>query len=193
MKSYKFDDIEDWLAALSEGRPVAIMPTPMAAEVLDESASALSKKLKNEIVPSISIGDRTLLSADWVNGEVVKAGRLFDDTKTILERVARRGSIIFYGDLMAELDMSWQSPPDRKKIGMVLGDISAASLEEEGIFLSSIVHRKGAAPTHPGPGYIGLLKILKDEDDVIDYDPEEDEMEMIARHMANVWKHYKSN
>ena len=54
-----FEDTEEWLCALTKGLPVAIMPNPLAAGALGESANAISKKVKNGHVP---------VRTSWRNG-----------------------------------------------------------------------------------------------------------------------------
>jgi hypothetical protein len=187
-----FEDTEEWLCALTKGLPVAIMPNPLAAGALGESANAISKKVKNGHVPVITIGERRYISADFV-AERVEAERVLKASiMRKLERVARNGATIFYGELMKMVGMRWQSPPDRAKIGVFLGEISRKTFEEDGIFLSALVHRKGPEPTSPGPGYRDLIESMSNDYDDLGFDPEEDQEIMLDRHMSAVWKHYSA-
>ncbi|CTQ33136.1 hypothetical protein [Jannaschia rubra] len=185
-----FEETEGWLRALTKGLPVAIMPNPLAAEALGESSNAISKKVKNGDVPVITIGERRYISADFVAERVEAERALKASIIHKLEHVARNGATIFYGELMEMVGMKWQSPPDRSKIGYILGAISRKTFEEEGILLSALVHRKGPEPTSPGPGYRELMASLREDHDDLDFDPEEDQEIMLDRHMSAVWKHY---
>lgn len=189
----EFEDVATWLTAVAEGRAVAIMPSSLASEALDESANALTKKLKNGAIPAIVIGGRSFISADFVNDELVKRRQVLDCVQKNVERVARRRGKIFYGELMEAVGMSWQNPPDRSKIGVLLGELSRWSYKKHGVFLSSIVHRKTPDPTSPGPGYMTLVENIAREYENVDFDPNEDESTMLQRHMEAVWDHYARN
>lgn len=188
-----FKDVKSWLTAVSEGQPVAIMSSNLASSALGESASALSKKLKSGEIARISIEKVNYISAHYVHQVLTDRRQTWADVVAILERVARRKAVIFYGDLMGEVGMRWQSPPDRNTIGHLLGQISRQSYLKNGILLSAIVHRKGPPPTHPGPGYIGLLQSMDEEIAGFDYDPEEDEEDIIDRHVKAVWDFYETH
>ncbi|MFZ7090820.1 hypothetical protein [Primorskyibacter sp. 2E233] len=188
----EFDDTAAWLKALTKGLPVAIMPNSLAAEVLGESSNAISKKVKKGDVAVISIGKNRYISADYVHDLVDKGIQRKALIIKGLERVARNGSTIFYGELMEMADMNWKSPPDRAKIGAILGKISRESYEEDGILLSSLVHRKGPEPTSPGPGYITLIEGMSDDYDDPDLYDEDDLDAVIGRHMEAVWEHYQA-
>ncbi|MDZ7907909.1 MAG: hypothetical protein U5N10_06715 [Gemmobacter sp.] len=190
---HEYKTVEAWLADLTAGRRTAIIPATLAAEALGETANAFTKRLKSGDLPTIKIGERTYLSADYVADEIKKKLRQSADIREHVERVARRGGKIFYGELMDLVGMSWKSPPDRKRIGHLLGELSRDTFKQQRIFLSSIVHRKAAEPTGPGPGYFDLITGLADEHDDVDYIPGEDEQGMTERHMKAVWAFYKKN
>lgn len=189
----EFDTPAAWLIACSEGQPVAIMPASLAAEVLGESANALTKKLKRGDIPCIIISERRFIPAEYVHEEATKAKQVFNKLRHEVERVARRRSKIFYGDLMQLVEMRWQSPPDRTKIGFLLGELSRWSFKRHGILLSSIVHRKSPEPTTPGPGYMTLVTELAKECAGLALQPGEDEAALLKRHMAAVWDHYSKS
>lgn len=189
----KFETAEDWLAALMKGEPVAEVPPSLAEELLGESKDALRKKLKNGTIPRIEIDGSFYIPATYVHEELRRHRHAFETLKAELEKIARAQGTVFYGEIMERVGMNWQSPPDRKRIGILLGEILDWSYDAHGIFLTSIVHRKSAAPTHPGPGYFPLVAAWKEEDSDVDYDPDEDEHEMLARHMKAVWDYYRKN
>ncbi len=188
-----YETAEDWFDAIAKGESADISPLPLAAEALGESQDALRKKLKKGTIPQIVIGDTIHLPVSYVTEELRRHRRALETLKVALEKVARDQKTIFYGELMEMIGMSWQSPPDRSRIGVLLGEILDWSYDTHGIFLTSIVHRKSAAPTHPGPGYFPLVAAWKEEDDDVDYDPDADEHEMLNRHMKAVWDHYRKS
>lgn len=189
--SNTFPTVDAWLQAYSRGQPVAIMPSALAAEALGVSANAVTKNLKAGSIPSITIDERRYISADYVHLQVTEAEHVLERISIEIERVARLRKSIFYGELMGHVGMNSQNPRDRMKIGELLAQISRKSFEENGVFLSSIVHRKGAAPTSPGPGYMPLIAEIAEEYDGVDYDPEEDEVGILQRHMEAVWDYYE--
>ena len=81
-------------------------------------------------------------------------------------------------ELMELVEMNWQSPPDRLKIGSLLGEISRESYELYGILLSSLVHRKGPEPqrsrgSKPSPHvHAGLAAPLRPRDCALEGQPD---------------------
>jgi hypothetical protein len=185
-----FETIREWLEASAAGRPVAIMPNSLAAEALGETPNALAKKLKRDDFPKIVIEDKAYVSADYVHERCREMAQKLEEIRRIVERVAARGNKIVYSELMESVGLNWRSPPDRTRIGALLGDLSHWSWENHGVLLSSIVHRKTSEPTSPGPGYVVLLEQIGDEFDDFEYDPEDDLADLVEQHMQAVWKHY---
>lgn len=191
-KHLEFSSVAEWVQAVAKGRPVAIMPASMAAEVLGLTENTIKTQLKSGTKPgmSIMIDGKAYVSVEYVQDQIEAWEADVAKIRSKLERIASRREKITYGDLMAAFDMSSRSARDRNKIGYVLGYISRQTWEEHGIFLSVIVHRKGPEPTTPGPGYEGLLVSMMDEYEGFYFDPDRDLSETVAEHLEKVWNFY---
>lgn len=196
MKTYKFSTVQQWIEALLAGAPVGIMSTSLAAEALgeaegssEETVGSLSRKLKEGKIGSVTIQGKRYISAEAIHMIITSGNSQFNKLYEMLVDTAARGEKTTYGEVMAKLGMDTQSPPDRKRIGVLLGQVCHRSWEEDGIFLSSLVHRKGSEPTAPGPGYLGLVESIKPSELKKYTDP----LEMVLAHMKAVWSLYCNN
>lgn len=191
--NHDFETVRAWLDALRRGEPVAILSTSLAAAAVEEARGwqeetigSLSKKLKDGQLEAIKINGKRYLSAVALAKIIESGDAQFNRAHALLIELAKRGKKTTYGEIMAPLNMSSQNPPDRNRIGYLLGQISRKSWTEDGIFLSALVHRKGKEPTSPGPGYIGLIEEIAPDE--IEKFP--DEPAMVMAHMKSVWRHY---
>lgn len=194
MKVAEFKDVRSWLEALRGGEPVGIMSTSLAAQSIEqacgwegETVGSLSKKLKEGQIGYVRINGKRYISAEAIVLMIERGDDQFNHAYRKLEGLAERGQKTTYGEIMGALGMSSNNPPDRKRIGYLLGRVSRRSWEKDGIFLSSLVHRKGADPTHPGPGYLGLVEAV----DPAEPQRYQSEAEMVSAHMNAVWRHYQ--
>lgn len=187
-KPNTFASAHDWIEALSQDLPVSIIPNKIAAELLGDTAASISKRLGNGGIEFVEIGGRRYVSADAIANQLASENALSSMIRIELEDIAKKGGKIFYSELMEKFGMRWQSPPDRTKIGQILGNISKATYAERGVFLSVLVHRKNGKPTNPGPGYFALLDELERTLTGFHYDAKDSNL--IPKHMKEVWASY---
>ena len=91
-----------------------------------------------------------------------------DALRARLVAAARRGEILYYGDLAPALGLHLDNPQHRRRIGEILGDISIHELKAGRPMLSSIVVQRDDGL--PGVGFFHLGEelgvVLEGEDAV---------------------------
>lgn len=185
MYEHRFDDAREWLKADSRREPVSIMPKKLAAEVLGISFAAVSDAVRKGALRSVLIGEKTYLSAPSVYARLHRDITQSEEVHDQLAVLAAKRRTIFYGKFMEGLGLSSQSPADRNRIGVLLGDVSRRSMKERRVMLSAIVHRKSAEPTIPNSSFFELARELGKKV------PRGEERKFLDREMKRVWDAYE--
>jgi len=95
--------------------------------------------------------------------EAKKKRAVTPDEITKVNKILReqRGNLINYGDLMAQINLSYRNPHHRSRIGAILGAVSRQSCEEEEFMLSVLAVQKGTQ--RPNGSFFELARALLDD------------------------------
>ncbi|MDE2774291.1 MAG: hypothetical protein OXI46_11415 [Gemmatimonadota bacterium] len=154
-----FESADEYITALrKKPRKYAIIPKSLAGKALGLSRAGITKQVETGKLAEVGVSGRRYLLARGVANSLENERRLTERIRKILEDLAGDGRTITYGKLMGSVEMSSQRPPDRDKIGKILGRISKATHDESRIMLSVLVVRKH--DSLPSPPFFSLAKKL---------------------------------
>lgn len=152
-----FSTPAEYLAALRTDPTLAIIPIRIATESLDISRQALERRANLGDIEMITIGDKTrAVRASSINAHLTKRIEQVERVRKFLIETAKKGETVVYGPVMAAIGLKTQSPPDRDRIGKILGEISDRSYDEDEFLLSALVFNK--AENQPSPPFFALGK-----------------------------------
>ena len=180
-----------YLAAIKENPHLASLSLPMTAAVLAVTRPVVRELLRDKKLDGLRLTN----GANWKRTVVLiasldayRTGRdqAFDEQTSevaaILQRVAAVRETIAYGDLMAEIGMEWRNPPNRNRIGQILGAVSERSVAAGGFMLSALAVLKS---THvPNDSFFDLARHLKLLDDG------GDQAEFLREQQEAAWQHH---
>ena len=146
-----FKSAGEYITALRKEPAIyAIIPKSLGGEALELSTAGITKRIEQGKLTEVEIGERRYLLASGVTNSFNNERKRTERIRKILEDCARKKQTINYGELMERVGMSSKSPPDRDKIGTILGAISKATYDKNGIMLSVLVVRKhDSLPSQP--------------------------------------------
>ena len=120
----------------------SVLPIPVVARWMNVTPPAVRAMLRRGVLEPVSIGSATFVSVlslkQWhaaLEAEVKKVIKL-------LQKAARKGRPISYGDLLAKLGRSFTKPADRRRLGPVLEAASKRGLLEYGVLLGVWAYSK---------------------------------------------------
>lgn len=178
-----YEDAASYLDALQKDPKLAVLPLQMVADLREVSRGAIDQMLRAGRLQEIRIGGTRFVSAASIHALQRSEEDRVNRVEAFLEDLARKRGTVTYEPVMASVGLSWRVPRDRSIIGQILGTISTRTWEEHGILLTTLVHRKMAGRTRPGPGFFQLAEDLGL--------PEwSDENELIERETKRVWDFY---
>lgn len=159
-----FADLDAYLRHFEQSGGPALLPEATAAWYLGVSGPTVTRMSKDGRLDGVDIeGDRFIVVDSYIAFQKRSDDRVAT-VRSICETAACERRVITYSDVMSPVGLRWQSPPDRKSIGYILGEISTATYNAHGVFLTAIVHKKYGAGTRPGAGYFALVNTITGED-----------------------------
>lgn len=196
----KFENLKDYLDAFEKDPyGLALLPLTEVAQHLGVTRAAVDRRLRldptnrNVLTPILINRTRYVATASLLALHQQDDDDL-DTLRQTLEKRARAGERqVFYTPVMTPLGLSHRIPADRTRIGRLLGDLSRATYDKDGILLSVLVHAHRPGKTRPGPGFFALVDLLsKEHDDDPDLQYDEDDLDaFVAHHTDKVLRHYK--
>ena len=115
--------------------PGSGLPVPVVARWMGVTPPAIRSMVRRGVLGPVSIGPVTLVSAlslrAWHDDFEAEAKK----TRKILAKAARKSKPITYGDLLRKLGRDYTQPADRRRLGRLLGSVSAQSYLEDGVLL----------------------------------------------------------
>lgn len=156
-----YNDERKYLDALSNDRSLAIVSKGMASRYLGVSVPTIERRIQSGKIGSIKIGTvACVLAADLIAIMKNKEQQV-ENIQNTLEKFASEQETTTYGEIMKSIGLSYKNPPDRKRIGQILADVSIASKEKHNVLLSVLVHRSTGGKNNIGPGFFELAEELK--------------------------------
>ena len=178
-----FNTTKDYLRAFERDPAAgAIMPIQMIADLRGVTRGAIVHMIDTGQLRQIKIEKtRYIQTASFVayENEIKRRTQI---VYSFLEDLARQRRTCFYDPVMSCIGLRWQTPADRQTIGAMLGQISRETVEDNGILLSVLVHKKSAGRSKPGNGFFELAAGLGYEWD----DPDE----FVEEEIQKVWALY---
>jgi hypothetical protein len=151
-----------YIDALAGDPSLAVVSIGNAASALGITRATVERMLEDKRLTEIRIEKvRCVRAYDIINFSNQRA-RDVQAVRKLLEKSARQKKAVFYNPVMKAINLSWRNPPDRKKIGGILGEISESTYKESRgrLLLSVIVHRKSKGNTLPSGSFFDLARSL---------------------------------
>ena len=188
MNELSFDTAKDYLGALYADPTMAVISMQMAADARDVSRAAIDRMVRIGQLEGVRIDGTRYVRASSMRALKEKREQQVAQVRKFLEKCARKSqNVVFYEPVMDIVGLKTTIPADRKRIGVLLGEVSEQTYEESKILLTAIVHRKTASrTTHPGPGFFNLAKSVG-----LKWD-RRDDAGFLDREIEKVRKHYAS-
>ena len=163
MEIYRYGREREYLDALSKDRSLAVVSKAMASRYLGVSVPTIERRIQSGKIGSIQIGTVVCARAADLIAIMKKEEEQVEKVQKTLEKRASEQKTTTYGEIMimAGIDLKPENPPDRKRIGQILADVSTASKKTHGVLLSVLVHRSIGGENNIGPGFFKLAKELK--------------------------------
>lgn len=161
-------DPRSYLRAVNEDpHNNAGVPASLAAELLDMTRAAVIAKAKSGELEYARIdiqerGWRLILVSSLLkvlNEREAVGKKALPAVRKILKERAARGKTITYGELMAQIGMSWRNPHHRHNLGKLLGRLSEESQDEDGFMISTLAVLKNTG--RPNEAFYDLAKQLR--------------------------------
>ena len=159
----KFDDLDAYLAHYQTNKGPALIPIDTVAYYRDVNRTTALRMLEDGRLTGVDIEGEMFATVESYIALTRRENDRVENVRRIIEEHARKGEIVTYSSVMEPVGLNSGSPPDRKIIGRILGQISTVSYRSDGIFLSAIVHKKYGAGTKPGAGYFSLVEYITGE------------------------------
>lgn len=167
----------------------SIVPASYAAHVLGKSLPSIEAFVEKGFLEAVIIEDNDKTWKGVTMSSLLqypeKATQGFPSAENIyceLKKLAKRGDRIFYSELMDMFGLNYKNPHHRKKIGLLLCEVSEKSYVENKSMLSVVVVNKST--NVPSGTFFELAKKLKA---ITTY---EDENEFFERQLRLVFRCY---
>ena len=181
----KFADLNAYLAYYQANGGPALIPVDTVAYYRGVARPTALRMLNDGRLQGVDIeGDKYATVDSYIALSDNEKDRT-EKVRQFIEKYARRGEIVTYGPVMADVHLRSDSPPDRTIIAQILGEISTASYHSYDIFLTAIVHKKYGAGTKPGPGYFKLVE------EITGRKMTGDEATAVNKEVQKVFAHYQ--
>lgn len=120
----------------------SVLPIPVVARWMSVTPPAVRAMLRRGVLDAVSIGSVTFVSVlslkQWHTALEAEVKKVIKQ----LQKAARKGRPISYGDLLAKLGRSFTQPADRRRLGPLLEAASARGLLEHGVLLGVWAYSK---------------------------------------------------
>lgn len=176
MNSYKTTEL--YLRDLARDPTLAVVSRRMAASALNLSKATIDRQIEDKSLESVKIDAVFCVRAQAIIDRLNHGDEQIRTVKSFLLNVAQKGEATTYEPVMAAIGLPTRSPPNRKRIGTILGDISRESYEKDGFLLSALVFNKTLG--RPSDSFYLLAEELGDQlaDDYLD------------KQLRKIWRHY---
>lgn len=170
----------EYLTAVKFNSSLHVMGITDVAKHFGIGRAAVEQQMARGSLDGIRIDKSLYVSLDSFRNRVSEYEAMVSAIEACLAERAKVGKTIPYSEVMQMLGLDHVRSADRKKIAVMLGDLSGRTYEKNGILLSVLVVKKGT--DYPSDGFYGLVESLGIEmDDEDTYHIEETE---------RVFKHY---
>lgn len=176
MRSYQAAD--GYLLDLSRDSALAVVSRQMAADALNLSKTTIDRQIEDGALDAIKVGSVICVRAQALIDRLNQSADQVRTVKAFLLDVAKKRMTTTYEPVMATIGLPTRSPPNRARIGVILGDISRESYEKEGFLLSALVFNKTLG--RPSDSFYLLAEELGDP-------PADDYLE---EQLSKIWRHY---
>lgn len=190
MKSF---DLERYVAACDEDPArLATVSLPTTAHLLGVTRPAVRDFVRQGQLEGLRLTDgdwqRTVISvkslARFTRERRSSLDSQEEQVNAVLEDVGGAGDVIHYGDLMARVGMKWRHPPNRKRIGLILGHVSEQSAAQHDFMLSALAVSK--ATGLPNDSFFQFARKLG----LLDEDA--DGQAFHQHQLRKIWRHYRN-
>ncbi|AQS85146.1 MAG: hypothetical protein ABF876_01670 [Acetobacter aceti] len=179
-----FDNLSSYIEYYKKNGGPSLIPIDIIGDELDITKATVVRMLQDGRLEGIKIGRSLYTSTESYISFVHDEKQRVQKVRLFLEECAKNGEIVTYAPVMEHVGLRWQSPPDRKIIGRILGEISTDTHKEKKIFLTAIVHKKQGSRTIPGNGFFDLVEYITGES------PRGDEHTAAMNAANKVFKYY---
>lgn len=177
-----FANFRDYVQAVAKDPGLATISIANAAKALDISRGSVERKISTGIWPAVVIGsDKFVLVSSVVSHYESEAAKISSIIETI-EGAARQGKTLFFTQVMSKIGLEPGVPAHRQKIGQLLSVAEDIIFKEHGIFIMSILHKKGLSM--PSSKFFERLRLVHNI--VV-----RDKAQFIQQQMQLVWDHYQ--
>jgi len=176
MRSYK--TTKRYIRELARDPNLAVVSRQMAASALSLTRSTIDRQINDGSLEAIKIEGSICVLSKALIGRLESEEAQVATVKSYLLSVAREGKTTTYEPVMATIGLATRSPPNRARIGVILGEISEESYLEDDILLSALVFNKALG--RPSDSFYSLAERLVGElgDDFLEVQ------------LGMIWKHY---
>ena len=176
MKNYK--TTKRYILELAGDPTLAVVSRQMAANALSLTKSTIDRQINDGSLESIKIEKTVCVLSGALIGRLESDISQVATVKAYLIEVALKGQTTTYEPVMATIGLPTRSPPNRARIGAILGEISEESFLKHGFLLSALVFNKALG--RPSDSFYGLADWLGCEvgDDFLEIQ------------LDKIWKHY---
>ncbi len=137
------------------------LPIPVVARWMNVTPPAVRAMLRRGALASLSIGSVDYVSAlslrDWHDALVSEVRK----TTKLLQKAARKQRPLSYSDLLTKLGRDYRAPADRRRLGVLLEQVSQQSLLEDGVLLAVWAQSKATEMPKYGVWEIAEAKALR--------------------------------